>query len=199
MLLISYLRTSCLIQDHTDFHLFPSMIFIVLVLTFRSFACEYQIVPALLVEKTILSSLISMHFLFNFRWICKTFTWFQGESYIAKYTRVTFASNLVPPHSLSLPINSHFTTVGFFFSVSICKCNKFHIYIYLYSSSMCVYIYTYTYTHVYLYLFNLFYIKYSLLFTGEGNGNPLQLQCSCLENSTDRGPWWVQSMGLQRV
>ena len=138
-------------------------------------------------------------FLFNFRWICKTFTWFQGESYIAKYTRVTFASNLVPPHSLSLPINSHFTTVGFFFSVSICKCNKFHIYIYLYSSSMCVYIYTYTYTHVYLYLFNLFYIKYSLLFTGEGNGNPLQLQCSCLENSTDRGPWWVQSMGLQSL
>ena len=32
---------------------------------------------------------------------------------------------------------------------------------------------------------------------GEGNGNPLQ--CSCLENSMDRGAWWVQSMGSQRV
>ena len=26
-------------------------------------------------------------------------------------------------------------------------------------------------------------------FTGEGNSNPLQY--SCLENSTDRGVWWV--------
>ena len=32
---------------------------------------------------------------------------------------------------------------------------------------------------------------------GEGNGNPLQY--SCLENSIDRGAWWLQSMGLQRV
>ena len=32
---------------------------------------------------------------------------------------------------------------------------------------------------------------------GEGNGNPLQY--SCLENSMDRGAWWVQSMGSQRV
>ena len=32
---------------------------------------------------------------------------------------------------------------------------------------------------------------------GEGNGNPLQ--CSCLENSMDRGVWWLQSMGTQRV
>ena len=32
---------------------------------------------------------------------------------------------------------------------------------------------------------------------GEGNGNPLQY--SCLENSMDRGAWWVQSMGLKRV
>ena len=31
----------------------------------------------------------------------------------------------------------------------------------------------------------------------EGNGNPLQ--CSCLENSMDRGPWWVTAHGLQRV
>ena len=30
-----------------------------------------------------------------------------------------------------------------------------------------------------------------------GNGNPLQY--SCLENPMDRGVWWVQSMGSQRV
>ena len=30
---------------------------------------------------------------------------------------------------------------------------------------------------------------------GEGNGNPLQH--SCLENSTDKGAWWVHSMGWQ--
>ena len=29
---------------------------------------------------------------------------------------------------------------------------------------------------------------------GEGNGNPLQ--CSCLENSMDRGPWWATVHGL---
>ena len=32
---------------------------------------------------------------------------------------------------------------------------------------------------------------------GEGNGNPLQY--SCLENPVDRGGWWLQSMGSQRV
>ena len=32
---------------------------------------------------------------------------------------------------------------------------------------------------------------------GEGNGNPLQ--CSCLENSMDREPGRLQSMGSQRV
>ena len=32
---------------------------------------------------------------------------------------------------------------------------------------------------------------------GEGNGHPLQ--CSCLENSRDKGDWQLQSMGLQRV
>ena len=31
---------------------------------------------------------------------------------------------------------------------------------------------------------------------GVGNGNPLQY--SCLDNSIDRGAWWVQSMCLQR-
>ena len=30
-----------------------------------------------------------------------------------------------------------------------------------------------------------------------GNGNPLQY--SCLENPMDRGAWWLQSKGLQRV
>ena len=33
--------------------------------------------------------------------------------------------------------------------------------------------------------------------TGEGNGNPLQY--SCLENPMDKGAWWAQSIGLQRV
>ena len=33
--------------------------------------------------------------------------------------------------------------------------------------------------------------------SGEGNGNPFQY--SCLENPMDRGAWWVQSLGLQRV
>ena len=33
--------------------------------------------------------------------------------------------------------------------------------------------------------------------TGEGHGNPLQY--SCLENSMDRGAWWLQFMGSQRV
>ena len=32
---------------------------------------------------------------------------------------------------------------------------------------------------------------------GEGNGNPLQY--SCMENSMERGVWWVQPMGSQRV
>ena len=30
-----------------------------------------------------------------------------------------------------------------------------------------------------------------------GNGNPFQYPC--LENSTDRGPWWATVCGLQRV
>ena len=29
---------------------------------------------------------------------------------------------------------------------------------------------------------------------GEGNGNPLQ--CSCLENPVDRGPWWAIVHGI---
>ena len=33
--------------------------------------------------------------------------------------------------------------------------------------------------------------------SGEGNGKPLQ--CSCLENSMDKEPGGLQSMGLKRV
>ena len=32
---------------------------------------------------------------------------------------------------------------------------------------------------------------------GEGNGNPLQY--SCLENSTDRGAWWVTDHGVTKT
>ena len=32
---------------------------------------------------------------------------------------------------------------------------------------------------------------------GGGNGNPLQY--SCLGNLMERGAWWLQSTGLQRV
>ena len=35
---------------------------------------------------------------------------------------------------------------------------------------------------------------FSLSCTGEGNGNPLQ--CSCLENSRDGGPWWAAVYGV---
>ena len=31
---------------------------------------------------------------------------------------------------------------------------------------------------------------------GEGNGNPLQ--CSCLENSMDRGAWWPTVCGVEK-
>ena len=32
-------------------------------------------------------------------------------------------------------------------------------------------------------------------FPGDGNGSPLQ--CSCLENTMDKRPWWAMSMGSQ--
>ena len=35
---------------------------------------------------------------------------------------------------------------------------------------------------------------FSLSCTEEGNGNPLQ--CSCLENSRDRGTWWAADYGV---
>ena len=35
---------------------------------------------------------------------------------------------------------------------------------------------------------------FSLSCIGEGNGNPLQ--CSCLENPRDRGPWWAAVSGV---
>ena len=34
----------------------------------------------------------------------------------------------------------------------------------------------------------------SLSYIGEGNGSPLQ--CSCLENSRDRGAWWTAIYGV---
>ena len=38
------------------------------------------------------------------------------------------------------------------------------------------------------------HFHFSLLCTGEGNGNPLQ--CSCLENPRDRGAWWAAVYGV---
>ena len=38
------------------------------------------------------------------------------------------------------------------------------------------------------------HFHFSLSCIGEGNGNPLQ--CSCLENSRDRGAWWAAVHGV---
>ena len=38
------------------------------------------------------------------------------------------------------------------------------------------------------------HFHFSLSFTGEGNGNPLQ--CSCLENPRDGGAWWAALYGV---
>ena len=38
------------------------------------------------------------------------------------------------------------------------------------------------------------HFHFSLPFTGEGNGNPLQ--CSCLENPRDGGAWWAAVSGV---
>ena len=38
------------------------------------------------------------------------------------------------------------------------------------------------------------HFHFSLSCIGEGNGNPLQ--CSCLENSRDRGAWWASVYGV---
>ena len=38
------------------------------------------------------------------------------------------------------------------------------------------------------------HFHFSLSFTGEGNGNPLQ--CSCLENPRDGGAWWAAVYGI---
>ena len=40
-----------------------------------------------------------------------------------------------------------------------------------------------------------FYACVSFIF-GEGNGNPLQ--CSCLENSIERGAWWAIVHGVAK-
>ena len=41
------------------------------------------------------------------------------------------------------------------------------------------------------------HFHFSLSCIGEGHGNPLQ--CSCLENSRDRGAWWAAVYGSHRV
>ena len=41
--------------------------------------------------------------------------------------------------------------------------------------------------------FYSYFVTY-LLYTGEGNGNPLQ--CSCLENPRDGGAWWTAVYGV---
>ena len=38
------------------------------------------------------------------------------------------------------------------------------------------------------------HFRFSLSCIGEGNGNPLQ--CSCLENPRDGGPWWAAVYGV---
>ena len=40
------------------------------------------------------------------------------------------------------------------------------------------------------------HFQFSLSWTGEGNGNPLQ--CSCLENPRDRGAWWAAIYGVSQ-
>ena len=40
------------------------------------------------------------------------------------------------------------------------------------------------------------HFHFSLLWTGEGNGNPLQ--CSCLENPRDRGAWSAAVYGVTK-
>ena len=39
-----------------------------------------------------------------------------------------------------------------------------------------------------------FHFDFSLSYTGEGNGNPLQY--SCLENTRDGGAWWAAIYGV---
>ena len=39
-----------------------------------------------------------------------------------------------------------------------------------------------------------FHFHFSLLYIGEGNGNPLQ--CSCLENPRGGGAWWAAIYGV---
>ena len=41
-----------------------------------------------------------------------------------------------------------------------------------------------------------FHFHFSLAFTGEGNGNPLQ--CSCLENPRDGRAWWAAVYGVTK-
>ena len=40
------------------------------------------------------------------------------------------------------------------------------------------------------------HFRFSLSCIGEGNGNPLQ--CSCMENPRDGGPWWAAVYGVSQ-
>ena len=51
-----------------------------------------------------------------------------------------------------------------------------------------------TYLHLSVFYKWLCVLAWSLSCIGEGNGNPLQ--CSCLENSRDRGAWWAAVCGV---
>ena len=41
------------------------------------------------------------------------------------------------------------------------------------------------------------HFHFSLSYTGEGNGSPLQ--CSCLENPRDGGAWWAAIYGVAQI
>ena len=78
-------------------------------------------------------------------------------------------------------------------------------------SESVIYIYIYIYTHLLSFVFPphlghhralsrvssaIEWVLIELSFPGEGNGNPLQ--CSCLENSVDRGAWWAAVHGVAK-
>ena len=43
-------------------------------------------------------------------------------------------------------------------------------------------------------IFAMYFLVCLIPLEGEGNGNPLQ--CSCLENPKDGGPWWAAIHGV---
>ena len=98
-----------------------------------------------------------------------------------------------------------------------CKKEYTHTHTYTYTSHTHTHTYTHTHTHTYIYIYvasqvalavkNLSVNAGDIRDTssipgsgrspGGGHGNPLQY--SWLENPMDRGAWWLQSIGLQRV